>query len=136
MTIIITSPGVSDTEKSICKEYTLNVQQAAATYDICTATGGDILIKNAKVYVGTATITLTSVSVQTNMTTSTVILSAVEGAVANLTGDKMIVAAFTGPLFLSSGKKLQFTIIGTTSAQGTMKLIVEYMRGSAGADLI
>lgn len=135
MTIINTS-APADTERTVTKEYTVNVQQAAATYDLCTATGGDIYIKSAKVYVGTATITLTSVAIQTNMTTATTIMSAVEGAVANLTGDKMIVTAFTGPLFLSSGKKIQFSIVGVTSAQGTMKLAVEYSRLSAGADLV
>lgn len=133
MTIVSTS-GPSDTERTITKEFTVNVQQAAATYDLCTASG-DIYIKSAKVYIGTQILTLTSVSIQTNMTTATTIMSAIEGAVAGLTGDKMVTTAFVGPLFLSSGKKIQFTIVGSTSAQGTMKLALEYGRLAAGADL-
>lgn len=136
MAILNVAPVIADTEKTLAKSYSMNVQQAAATYDIATATGGDIYIKSAKVYVGTAVITLTSVSIQTNMTTAVVIMSAVEGAVANLTGDKNITIAFATPFILPSTKKLQFTIVGVTSGQGTMKLIVEYMRCAAGADLV
>lgn len=135
MTSVATSGG-ADTEKTIVKEFTVNVQQAAATYDLCTATGGDIYIKSAKVYVGTAVTTLTSVAIQTNMTTATNIMTSTEGGVANLTADKQIVTAFAGPSFLTSAKKIQFTIVGATTAVGTMKLVVEYMRCSNGADLV
>lgn len=135
MTQIFTA-DVPANERTIAKEFALNVLQAAATYDICTATGGDIYIKSAKVYVGTAITNLTSLSVQTNSTTAFNIMTSTEGLLAGLTADKMITTVFAGPLMLASGKKIQFTIVGTTPGAGTCKLVVEYMRCIPGCDLV
>lgn len=135
MTTIVTS-GPADNEKTVAKEFSINPVQAAATYDVCTATGGDIYIRSAKVYVGTAVTNLTSLSIQTNSTTVFSIMTSTEGLLAGLTADKQITTAFAGSLFIASSKKIQFTIIGTTPGAGTMKLVVEYMRLSAGADLV
>jgi len=129
------APGTLDTEKVIVKTFTLNPVQNAGTYDIATATSGDIWIRAAKVYTGTAITGLTSIAIQTNMTSPTSLMTSTEGLLAGLTADKVITTAFSGPTLLSSTKKLQYTIVGTGSA-GTMKLVVEYMKTVAGADLV
>lgn len=113
---------------------TVNVQQAAATYDLATVSGGPILVTLAIPYVGAAVTTLTSVAIQTNTTTVVQILSAVNGAVANLTADKTM-APFTTQFVIQSGKKIQFTIVGATTAVGTMFLAVSYQPLAAGASL-
>lgn len=118
--------------------FTANLAQAAATYDLCTASG-DVLIDlyNLGVYVATAGATLTSVSIQTNQTNATTILSAVEGAVANLIAQKNIVRAIPviGGLVLKSGQKIQFTILGATGT-GSLSVIIPYSPITAGATLI
>lgn len=132
----VTTSGAADNEKVVVKEFSLNAIQAAATYDLATATGGDIYIKSAKVYVGTAVTNLTSLSIQTNSTTVFSIMTSTEGLLAGLTADKMVTTVFSGPLFLASTKKIQYTIAGTTPGAGTVKLVVEFMRCAPGADLV
>lgn len=135
MTSVVTSV-IADNEKTVIKEWSLNAQQVAGTYTIATATGGDIYIKSAKVYVGTAITTLTSMQIKTSSATSVNLMSAVEGAVAGLIADTMLVTAFTGPLILASGKLIQMVLVGSTGAGGPATLVVEYMRSKPGADLI
>jgi hypothetical protein len=129
------SVGIAFNERSIIKSFTINPAQATGTYDICTASGGDIWIKSSKIYTGSAVIGLVSLSVQTNMGSPVSVMTAGEGAVAALLADTLIATAFTGPIVLPSGKKLQYTIVGTGSA-GTMKLFVEFMRSAATGDLV
>ena len=128
------APGVSDLSQTYCKSFSANLAQAAATYDIATASGGDILMLDAVVYISVAAADLVSVSVQTNDTTAVTIMSAAEGAVANLTGGKNA-KVFATATVLASTKKLQFTIVGTGTA-GTMKVVVQYRKTAAGADLV
>ena len=79
-------------------------------------------------YVATAGATLTSVSIQSNQTNVTTILSAVEGAVANLIAQKNLVRAIPviGGLFLKSGEKLQYTIVGVTGT-GSLTVSIPYL---------
>lgn len=124
-----------DTSQIKTKTFTANLAQAAATYDLatCNATGG-VVIHDIQIYVATAGATLTSVAIQTNDTTSVAILSAVEGAVANLTVGKNVAKAFTGPTYLHTSKKIQFTLVGTTGT-GSLLVIVRYQPSVAGADI-
>jgi anti-anti-sigma regulatory factor len=119
--------------------FTANLAQAAATYDLCTASGGDILldISRLAIYVATAGATLTSVSIQSNQTNITTILSAVEGAVANLIAQKNLVRVIPviGGLLLKSGQKLQYTIVGATGT-GSLNVAIPFMSLTAGATLI
>ncbi len=92
----------------------MNLAQAAATYDLCTS-GGDVLIQASVVYVTTPGATWTSVSVQTDDGTPFTVLSAADGAVANFGGGASIVpTSKTNWFYLKKGKKLQYTIVGTT----------------------
>ena len=100
-------------QPGVLKAFTANLAQAAATYDLATATGGDVILEWAIVYVTTAGATFTSVSIQSNDTTPVTILSAAEGAVANVTVGKNL-KLFSSAAFIASGKKLQYSIIGVT----------------------
>lgn len=130
----VNSPVVDTSLKKV-KVFTANIAQAAATYDLCTcnATGG-ILIHDIQIYCVTAAATLTSVAIQSNDTTLVPIMSAVEGAVANLTAGKNIVKAFASPTYLHTSKKLQFTIVGATGT-GSLLVIVHYTPTVSGADI-
>lgn len=118
--------------------FTANLAQAAGTYDLCTATGGDVLvdIQELAIYVATAGATLTSVSIQTNQSNLTTILSAVEGAVANLISQKNLVRAIPviGGLLLKSGQKIQYTIVGLTGT-GSLLVAIPFMPLITGAVL-
>lgn len=125
----------NDTSALKCKVFTANLAQAAATYDLatCNAIGG-VVIQDIQIYVPTAGATFTSIAIQTNDTTSVAILSALEGAVANLTVGKNIAKAFTGPTYLHTSKKIQYTIVGTTGT-GSLLVVVRYHPSVAGADI-
>lgn len=114
------------------KEVTLNLAQAAAAYDIVTATG-DLIIVDYTIYVTTVGATFDSVSIQTNDTTPQILMTAVEGAVANLTALANIQPANQGKSFrLSNGKKIQFTIAGATGT-GAIKIALLYRPITDGA---
>lgn len=111
------------------KEYTLDLAQAANTYDIMTA-AADIIFEDFYIYVATAGATFTSVAIQTNDTTVWPLMTAAEGAVASLLAGAHINSATKGKCFkLTSGKKLQFTIVGLTGT-GSLRLGLVY-RGVA-----
>ena len=99
---------------------------------------GDILILDVNIHCITAGATFTSVAIATNDTTAVSLLSAVEGAVANLTAGKNIVKVFpvanTGPILLRSGKKIQYTIVGATGT-GTLLVTLRYQAVANGADI-
>lgn len=117
--------------------FTANLAQAAGTYDLATASGDMVInLADIAVYVATAGATFTSVSIQTNQTNATTIMSSGEGAVANLTAQKNVVRAIAGcqSIVLKSGQKIQFTIAGSTGT-GSLNVAIPYMPLSAGAVL-
>lgn len=125
-------PANLDTQKTEAKEFTMNLAQAAATYDLLAASG-DVIILGVDLYVATVGATLTSVALQTDDTTSVPILSAVEGAVANITAGKNL-KNFSTPFLLRNGKKIQYTIVGATGS-GSIIACVRFMRATAGASI-
>lgn len=119
------------------KAFTVNLAQAAGTYDLCTASGGDVLIDlyNLGLFCTVAGATFTSVAIQTNDTTPAVILTSTEGGVANITAGKNITRAVTfNAIVLTSGKKIQYTIVGTTGT-GTMKAGISFCPLVGGATI-
>lgn len=109
---------------TVVYEFTANLAQAAATYDLCTVTG-DMFIEKFAIYVATVGATFTSASVQTNQTTAWNLMTSAEGAVANLAAQKNMNTATTNiPFVLKSGQKIQYTIVGPT---GTGSLRVELL---------
>lgn len=108
----------------------LNLNQAAATYDIATASG-EVIIVGVALRVGTAAGGLTSVSIQTNDTTPFEIMSAATGAIGNLTAQRTIITDWlqANPWILSTGKKLQYTIVGAGNA-GTIACSILFRQGA------
>lgn len=119
------------------KSFTANLAQAAGTYDLCTASGDVLIHPNwLAMYMATAGATFTSVAIQTNQTNPTNILTAGEGAVANLTSQKCVphnVPTSQG-VFLKSGQKLQYVITGATGT-GSMEVVIPFTGVTAGATL-
>lgn len=116
-------------------EFTISLA-AAATIDVCTA-NGDVLISRWSLYVSTAGVApLESVSLQTDQTTAVELLSAVEGAVGNLTAEALLFPAFSAtlPLQLRDTQKIQATITGDAGT-GELKMVIEWRPISANAVL-
>jgi phage gp45-like len=95
------------------------LNQAAAAYDVMTATAPDLELDAVIVHVPddlSGEITLTSIAVATDDTVPIEILSAADGAIANLTGN--FYKVFAGPDITEAGKKIQLTIAGGASTAG------------------
>lgn len=103
---------------------TLNLAQAAGTYDAGTVSGGSLMLLDAVAYVTVVGATFTSVSIQTNTTTSVELMSSTEGAVANVTVNKNLKVFITRTI-IPSGSKIQYTIVGSTGT-GTILLYIRY----------
>jgi hypothetical protein len=126
---------ISQNQRPVCKEFSADLSQAAGTYDICAASGGGCYVEDVVVYVTTAAATLTSVSIQTNQANSTTVMSAVEGAVANLISQKVVSLALSRPIYLADGQKLQYTIVGATGT-GALLVVPKYYPTNSSADLV
>jgi hypothetical protein len=123
---------------ALTKEATLDLSYPADSYDALAASGGDILVEAISFYVETAGATITSVSVKTDQTSVTIVLTSAEGAVANLVSQKNLDFAFgTFPFRLSNGQVLQYTIDGA-SGSGSISMSVCYrpVTSGSGATLI
>lgn len=117
------------------KLFTLNLALGAGTYDMASVNAiGGIVIQDINVYVLAAGSLLTSISIQTNDSTPVVILSAAEGALANLTVGKNVTKVFVGPSYLHTSKKIQYSIIGLTGS-GFLLVAVRYQSTVSGADI-
>lgn len=110
--------------KSFMPESTVNykqisLNQAAATYDVMTATSQNLFIDAVIVSVPdnlSAVATFAGISVQTDDVAPIVLLSSSNGAKANLTGN--FYAVYRGPSVTAATKKVQLTIIGATAGAG------------------
>jgi hypothetical protein len=116
--------GYAWVPKSYMPETTVNYKQIslnddAAAYDVMTATTQALFIDAVIVHVPdnlSEVATFTGISVQTNDTTSIVLLSSTAGAKANLTGNFFHV--YRGPVVTAATKKIQLTIGGGTAGTG------------------
>jgi hypothetical protein len=110
--------------KSFMPESTVNykqisLNQAAATYDVMTATAQILFIDAVIVHVPddlSAVATFTGISVQTDDGTPIDLLTSTAGAKANLTGNFYHV--YRGPVVTAATKKVQLTIGGATAGAG------------------
>ena len=99
---------------------TINLNQAAGTYDLFTGTKDDALLVGLLLRCPNEACggSLTSISIQTDDETAQTILSSTDGAVANLTAEAQLAweAARIG-ILIKTGTKIQLTING--GAHGT-----------------
>ncbi len=120
--------------KSFMPESTVNykqisLNQAAATYDVMTATAQILFIDAVIVHVPddlSAVATFTGISVQTDDGTPIVLLSSTNGAKAKLTGN--FYSTYRGPVVTAATKKIQLTIIGATAGAGKVANITVLSR--------
>jgi hypothetical protein len=120
------------------KSTTIDLHQAANTYDLFTGTDQDVLIQGLVIALPAVNVaddaTITSISIQTNAATPSVIISSTSGAKANLTASAQI--SWTGAILLAATKKIQLTINGGASDAATVcKVTAEYVPITAGGYL-
>ena len=97
----------------------ISLNQAAATYDVMTATTQNLFIDAVIVHVPddlSAVAAFTGITVQTDDGTAIEILAAAAGVKAKLTGNFYHV--FRGPKVTAATKKIQLTIVGATAGAG------------------
>ena len=94
---------------------TIDLNQAAASYDLFTGTGQDVLIDTLVFRMPDDSIasngTLTSITIITDDTTASTFISTAAGAVANLTAEAQLAADIKG-IYIKVGSKVQLTIAG------------------------
>jgi len=96
-------------------ETTIDLNQGAASYDLFTGTDQDVVVENLvirtpNIVAGGA---LTNISIQTDDATPQVFITAVQGAVANLTAEAQLSwAPADGITLIKVGKKIRLTIGG------------------------
>ena len=116
--------GYAWVPKSFMPESTVNykqisLNQAAATYDVMTATAQNLFIDAVIVSVPdnlSAVATFTGISVQTDDGSPIVLCSNTAAAKANLTGN--FYSVYRGPSVTAATKKVQLTIAGATAGAG------------------
>ena len=111
----------------------ISLAQAAAAYDVMTATTQDLFIDAVIVHVPddlSAVATFTGISVATTDGTAITILSSTLGAKANLTGNFFHV--FRGPSVTASTSKIQLTIGGGTAGTGMVADVTVMWRSVVG----
>jgi len=123
---------------STLKSTTINLQQAANTYDLFTGTTQDILLTRLVFALPAVNVSddinITSISIQTNDATPQVIISAVSGAKVNLTSSAQL--SWVGAILLTATKKIQLTIAGGAADAATVcKVTTEYIPITAGGYL-
>jgi hypothetical protein len=122
----VTYDGTNWTPKeirSIILPTTFDLNQAANTYDLFTATGGSVYVESFSFTMPsspdvTDDATITSISIQTDTDTVIVLLSASAGAKANLIADTVF--TYATPFALPVGKKIQLTIAGGAADASTV----------------
>ena len=101
---------------------TIDLNQAAASYDLFTGTTQDGILESLVIRLPNVDCSddaaLTSISIQTDDVTVSVILSVANGAVANLTAESQ--HSWTGNIFIKVATKIQLTIAGGAADAATV----------------
>jgi hypothetical protein len=126
--------GYAWVPKSCLPDTTINYKQislaqAAAPYDVMTATAQNLFIDAVIVHVPdslAAVATFTGISLATDDTAAIEILSAAAGAKAKLTGNFYHV--FRGPVVTAATKKIQLTIGGGSAGTGKVADVTVFWR--------
>jgi hypothetical protein len=137
----VTYDGTNWTSKggsSTLKITTIDINQPADDYTLLVAGGGAVLIESVALRLPSVDCSddaaLTAISLETDDTTHVEILTAANGAVANLTAEAQF--AYTTPFVLAEGKGIVLTIAGGAADAATVcTLAVKYRALEAGAYL-
>jgi hypothetical protein len=103
--------------KSIILAGTIDLHNAANTYDLFTATGGTVYVEKFTLTLPNKDLTddaaLTGITVQTDTTTVISLVPSASGLKAQLTANKVF--TYATPFALPITKKIQLTIVGGTA---------------------
>ena len=102
---------------------TEDLQQAASTYDLFTATGGNVLVEKVTFTLPNVNCAddvgaITSISVVTDEGVPRILVTTTQGAKANLTANASF--SYSTPFTLPVGKKIRLTIAGGASDAPTV----------------
>jgi len=105
-------------DNSVVQPGTIDLHQAANTYDLFTATGGGVYVEYFTLTLPAINVSddvggITSISVVTDTTTVITLVTAAAGAKANLTANKAFTYAL--PFALPVGKKIRLVLAGGTA---------------------
>jgi hypothetical protein len=109
---------------------TIDLNQAAASYDLFTIGSNDVMIYSLCVVIpsdltGAGAGALTAISVQSTDVVPVVFISAASGAKANLTSGKHLI--YSGRDVVATTKKIQLTIVGgATGAAQVCEVFISY----------
>ena len=115
---------------------TIDLDQAAGTYDLFTGTAQAVILEslNIKLPTGVPGGTLTSISIQTDDATPGVIISVANGDVANLLTEADLF--WTGSMYITVATKIQLTIAGgPAGASYVCNVTAKYRAVAAGGYL-
>ncbi len=117
---------------------TIDLEQAAASYDLFTGTAQDVILEELVIRLPNVDVSddaaLTSISIQTDDVTPQVIISAADGAKANLTAEAQLY--WTAAMLIKVGTKIQLTIAGGAADAATVCDVVAKCRAVvAGGNL-
>ena len=120
------------------KATTIDLQQAAGTYDLFTGMAQDVVVEKLLIRLPNIDVSndtdITSISIQTNDATSQEFISATSGAKDKLTADAQL--GYTGVIMIKAGKKIQLTIAGGAADVATVcDVIAEYRAVASGGYL-
>lgn len=108
---------IAYSENSVVQPGTVDLHNAAANYDLFTATGGSVYVEYFTLTLPNKDLTddaaLTGITVQTDTTTVIVLIASAAGLKAQLTNSKVF--TYATPFALPVGKKIQLTIVGGTA---------------------
>jgi len=112
---------------------TEDLQQAAASYDLLTGTTQAVILEGLSIKLPNVNVsddaTITSISIQTDDVTPSVIISSATGAKANLTAEAEL--SWTGFVKIAVGTKIQLTINGGAADAPTVCSITAKYRAIA-----
>ena len=117
---IIVDTDVKSVGKLQIATTTEDLNQAAGTYHLFEGTTQDVLIESLLIRMPNAAAggAITSISIQTDDTTPQVLISAADGAVANLTAEAQLAwQNYNASVLIKTGTRIQLTIAG--GAHGT-----------------
>lgn len=114
-------------------EKDISLAMSAGTYDVYTATLGDVMVEKVALYVTAAAVGLVSVSIQTDTAQTVAVLGTTLAAVIVLGLNLGTTFDNQKPFLIPLGNKIRVTIVGTGSA-GNIRIAVIY-RSIGGSQL-
>ncbi len=119
---------------------TIDLQQAAASYDLFTGTTQDVVVERLIIRLPNVDVSddaaITSISILSDDVTPSTFLSTAAGTKANLTAEAQLAANINNGILIKVGTKIRLTIAGGAADAGTVcDVIAHYRSVVAGGTL-